>query len=484
MRAKHVAKLLGTITLFVGLSMLVPGLVSAGYGEWSSALSFAVSVAVTVAFGGALMWYGRGELGTVFRREALVVVAAAWTLTGVFGGLPLWLGGMFASPVDAYFEAVSGFTTTGATVLVDIDDPSLSHGLHFWRVFTHWLGGIGIVVLFVAVFPQLGVGGKVLFKSEVAGPITEGLRPKIRETSQVLFRVYVTLTVLCGLLLVLVGMGPFDAAAHALSTLGTGGFSTRGASVAAFDSWGVDMVITVFMVLAGVNFGLYYMAVRGGGLKRALRDEELWVYLAVILLATLVMTADLRGRHANVAEDLRYAVFQVVAIVTTTGFATDNFDEWPNLSRTMFFLLFFVGGMAGSTAGGLKIIRAIILVKGALRELVQTFRPQAVTAIKLGRRTIDPETVRGVYVHFAVYLVIFAVASLITATMTDDIVTASTSVIACLGNVGPGLAGVGAVESYAFFPVFGKLFLAGLMILGRLEMFTLLVLLVPSFWRQ
>jgi trk system potassium uptake protein len=279
-------------------------------------------------------------------------------------------------------------------------------------------------------------------------------------------------------------MSPFDAAAHAFSTLGTGGFSTRAASVAAFDSWGVDAVITVFMVLAGVNFGLYYVAVKGSGLARAVRDEELWVYLAVLLVATLVMTIDIGGRHANVAYDLRYAVFQVASIVTTTGFATDNFDEWPNLSRTLFFLLFFIGGMAGSTAGGLKIIRAIILFKGVMRELVRTLRPQAVTAIKLGRRTIDPETIRSVYVHFAVYLMIFAVSCLLMATMTDDLVTASTSVIACLGNVGPGLAGVGAIENYAAFPGHGKLFLAGLMILGRLEMFTLLVLLVPSFWRQ
>jgi trk system potassium uptake protein TrkH len=484
MRFDRIARLLGTLIIFVGLSMLLPAGIALLYEEWGSLASFGWSIGATVAVGVGLRWLGRGDLGTIYRREALVVVAIGWTSLGIFGALPYLLDGTFSSPVDAYFEATSGFTTTGATVLDNIDGSgSPSHAIHFWRCFTHWLGGMGIVVLFVAIFPQMGVGGKLLYKSEVPGPITEGLRPKIRETSSLLYRIYVTLTLACMVALMAVGMTPFEAACHALSTLGTGGFSTRGASIAGFDSVGIDAVITVFMILAGINFGLYFTAVRGG-LKRALRDRELWTYLAIIGVVTAVVMINILGRHPGGLSAFRYAVFQVAAIVSTTGFVTDDFDMYPNFSRALFFMLFFMGGMAGSTAGGFKTIRVMIVAKGIVRECVRAFRPQTVRAVKIGRRTIDPDTVRTVFVYFALNLLIFVGGSIFMATMMGDLVSASTSVIACLANVGPGLGDVGAVESFSQIPDHGKLFLASLMIVGRLEVFTILVLLVPSFWRQ
>lgn len=482
MRHQLIAKLLGRLIVFAGLSMLLPLLISVGYGEVGSVRSFALSLGITVAVGGALMWIGRGGEATVFRREALVVVTSSWVLIGVLGGLPYLFDGVFRSPVDAYFETISGFTTTGATVLDEIAG-SLSHGMHFWRCFTHWLGGMGIVVLFVAVFPQLGVGGKALFKQEVPGPITEGLRPKIRETSIALYRIYLLLTLACVVALRLAGMSWFDAACHAASTLGTGGFSTNNASIAGYDSAAIEMVIALFMLLAGVNFGLYFLALRGGG-GRALRDRELWAYLGLVAAMTALIALIIAPEKDGIVDALRASVFQVLAVITTTGFITDDYDVYPNVAKALIFGLFFVGGMAGSTAGGIKTIRVIILARGCVREVARTFRPQLVTAVKVGRRNIDGETVSAVFVFFAVYVAIFLVGTLLMAPVTDDLVTASTAVAVTLGNVGPGLGDVGATESFSFLPGAAKLLLSGLMIIGRLEVFTVLVLLVPSFWKR
>ena len=482
MRLRRVSKLLGTLLFATAMCMLAPVAVSLVYGETETVLSFALSIGITLVVSAGLAWYGRGSVGTIFRREAILVVGLSWTSIGVFGALPYLFDGVFSSPVDAYFEATSGLTTTGATVLTEIEH-AMSKGMHFWRCFTHWLGGMGIVVLFVAIFPQLGVGGKLLFKSEVPGPITEGLKPKIRETSSLLWRIYLALTVMCAVCLLIAGMGLFEAVCHALSTLGTGGFSTRNDSIAGFDSVAVEMVITLFMILAGVNFGLYFLVARGG-FKRALRDRELWTYFSILALSAILVTIVITSRHGNVFTGFRYAVFQVAAIISTTGFVTDDFDQYSNLGRCIFFVLFFLGGMAGSTAGGMKTIRLMILVKGAFREIAKVFRPQAVRAIKIGQRSMDPETVQTVFVFVIVYLGIFVLGTLLMATMVDDLETAGASVIVCLANVGPGLGDVGAVESYASLPAQAKLLLSGLMILGRLELFTVLVVFAPSFWRR
>lgn len=482
MRFKLVAKLLGSLLFATAICMVLPLVVALLYGEMETVVSFVLSISITLAFSAALRWWGRGALGTVFRREAILVVAISWALIGAFGALPYLFDGVFTNPVDAYFESVSGLTTTGATVLTDIEG-TLSHGMHFWRCFTHWLGGMGIVVLFVAIFPQLGVGGKLLFKSEVPGPITEGLRPKIKETSGMLYRIYIGLTLFCMLSLWLAGMDLFEAACHAVSTLGTGGFSTRNASIAGFDSVAIEMVTTVFMILAGINFALYFQAVRSGW-KRAIRDRELWAYFGILVSVTILLTLVIQGTHGGLGGGLRYASFQVASIVSTTGFVTDDFDQYSPVGRSIFFVLFFMGGMAGSTAGGFKTIRIMILVKGAMREVGKVFRPQAISAVKIGRRTLDEDTIHTVFVYLALYIGIFAVSTLLMSTMMDDLVSAGSAVVVCLANVGPGLGDVGAVESFAPQSATAKLFLAGLMVLGRLELFTLLVLFSPSFWRR
>lgn len=458
------------------------------YSETATTTAFAISSAVTAGIGGALWLWGRHEGGgTILRSEAILMVAIAWFLLGVFGGLPYLLDGVFTNPADAYFEAISGFTTTGSTVMTDI--AGQSRGLHWWRALTHWIGGLGIVVLFVAIFPQLGVGGKFLFKSEVPGPITEGLRPKIGQTGKILWLIYTGFTLLEFLILWLgCDMTVHDAACHAFATMATGGFSTQNGSVADFDSAMIDYVITAFMIFAGMNFGLYYSVWRGRW-REMLRDRELQVYLLLIFFATLFISLNIYqtaplDKHGDFLDCWRYAVFQVVATITTTGFGTDNFDLYPPFSKLLLVMLMFVGGMAGSTAGGIKVIRFIVVFKAIYVEIYRVFRPQVVMATRVGRAVIPPETTSAILGFFAIGVLTFAAASLYMGFLGLDIVTATTSVAATLFNIGPGLGKVGSIENFAFIPTSGKMVLSFCMILGRLEFLTILVLLLPEFWRR
>jgi trk system potassium uptake protein TrkH len=482
MNYKRIARLIGILLAVLAASMLTSIPWALHYEEPSTVWAFVYSAAITAAVGGAAWWFGHRDKGTIFRSEAVLVVGASWLLLGIFGGLPYLFDGVFDSPVDAYFEAISGFTTTGSTVMTDIAAHSM--GLHWWRSLTQWLGGMGIIVLFVAIFPQLGVGGKFLFKSEVPGPITEGLKPKIKSTASTLWWLYVGLTVIVALLLKATGMTWHDAWAHAFTTLSTGGFSPKAGSVAEFDSATVDYIITIFMVLAGINFGLYYAAIRGR-VAASLQDRELWAYLGLIGVATLLVTLSIYDDvHATILDSFRYGIFQVVGIVTTTGFGTDNFDLYPPLAKLLLVMLMFVGGMAGSTAGGLKVFRIIVVIKAIYVEIYKTFRPQSVMAVRVGRSVIPRKTVMAIMGFFAVGLLIFALSSLYLAALGLDIVTATSAVAATLFNIGPGLARVGSVESFAFIPDSGKVLLSLCMILGRLEFMTILVLLLPEFWKR
>ena len=481
MNFRTIAKLLGTLLCVLALSMLTALGWTFYYGEAGTTWAFVAAAAVTLAVGGALYVYGRREVGSISRREALVVVTASWFLIGIFGGLPYLFDGAFTHPADAFFETVAGFTTTGSTVLTEIE--ALSYGLHYWRCLTHWLGGMGIIVLFIAIFPQLGVGAKHLFKSEVPGPITEGLKPKIKETASMLWKIYVGLTALEAVLLFVAGMDVFNAVCHAMSTLATGGFSTKNGSVADFDSVAIDLIITAFMFMAGINFGLYFLAIRGR-VSALFKDVEFRVYVSVVALATVAIAINILSIHPNPLEALRYAVFQVVAIVTTTGFGTDNFDAWPPFSKMLLVLLMFMGGMAGSTAGGMKVSRLMVVTKAAWIQVYLTFRPAAVKKTKLGRSVMPDPIEKSILGFFVLFIAVFAFGSLFMASLGLDVVTATTSVIATLGNIGPGLARVGSIENFAFIPAVGKVFLSICMILGRLELYTVLVLFLPDFWRR
>ena len=508
MNPQRISHLLGVVIGVLAATMTSGIAIALLYGDDKSFKAFSAAVAVTAAVSAAFYFYGRSDPSRyddrpgsqdLHPREAIVVVCFSWIIVCVLGGLPYMFDGTFQSYDDAFYESVAGFTTTGSTVLVEIEH-SLSQAGHFWRCLTHWLGGMGIVMLFVAIFPQLGVGGKHLFKSEVPGPITEGLRPKIKETSTALWKIYMILTLLnFGLLIFPGGMNWFDAICHAFSTLGTGGFSTENASVGQYRSVPIDVITTLFMLLAGVNFSLYYLALIQGHTKRALRDRELWTYAGIVVFSTLAISLSLwlnadalnaRPEHPegvdynNFFQSLRYGAFQVAAIITTTGFGTDNFDQWSPFSKLLLVFIMFMGGCAGSTAGGIKVFRVLVIFKAAILEAYHSFRPKAVKALRVGTTIIPHETVHNIVVFFAVFIFIFVAATLFVAAFGHDIVTSATATVACLASIGPGLGKVNGASNFAFFEPPVKIVLSFCMILGRLELFTLLVLLMPSFWRR
>lgn len=468
------------------------------YGEWRVLFAFVLSMVFSVLLGVGLVRLGRHAQDHLHHREALGLVGVAWLVAAGLGALPYIFAGVFG-PIDAYFESMSGFTTTGSTVLVDIE--AASKGILFWRSFTHWLGGMGIIVLFVAVLPHLGIHGKLLFKSETPGPNPRGLRPKIKDTAVILYAIYTGLTVLETVALMFAGMSLYEALCHTFGTLATGGFSTRQASVGAFNSVSVDLIITFFMICAGSNFALYF-AMLHGKWRAPWRDTEWRVYMATLAVATLLITLNLLGvQHHSAIEAavaqpsiqtpsysppqaLRYASFQVVSIMTTTGFCTADFDAWPYFSRMLLVALMFVGGCAGSTGGGIKVVRVVMLAKMAYWRLESTFRPKAVRAVRVNGEPIDEDTQDTVYAFFVLYVAWFIAGALVMSLLGLPFQSAVTAVAATLNNIGPGLEAVGAKMDYALVPAAGKVFLSLCMVLGRLELFSILVLFAPAFWRD
>ncbi|MBN2194969.1 MAG: TrkH family potassium uptake protein [Polyangiaceae bacterium] len=480
MNLRTVARLTSHLLFLVAVFQVVPLGIALYDAALRAVFAYGGSVAITGALAGVLRLLGRGA-DVVHRKDALGVVALTWILLGVVGGLPFLLEGSIPHPVSALFEAVSGFTTTGATVVADVE--RLTRATNLWRCLTHWIGGMGIVVLFVAVFPHLGVGAKHLFKTEVPGPITEGLRPKIKHTALILWWVYVGMTVLCAGLLMFAGMPLYDAVCHAMSTLGTGGFSTRTASIGYYGSAAVDWIVFAFMILAGLNFGLYYQALRGRPLD-LWRNYEVRFYLAANAIIILVVFVGIAGRHPDVWTALRFAAFQTAAVTTTTGFMTEDFDTYPDVARYLLLLAMFMGACAGSTAGGLKASRVFALFKLAWRELRHTIHPNVVIPVRLGGMRVDPQVVSGISVYFTAFLLIFSIAALVLVALGLDLVSASSAVVACLSSIGPGLARVGPSQNYEFVPAAGKLVLVFCMIAGRLEIFALLAVFSPECWRR
>lgn len=452
-------------------------------GRGAVGLGLAASVAVVLA--ATLILLGRGGGGTVRVRDALAVVTIGWTSAGLLGCIPFLYSGAIPHFHDAIFETVSGFTTTGSSIL---DRPAdLPRALQFWRMTSHWLGGLGIVVLFVALFPQLGVGAKHLFKSEVPGPITEGLRPKVKQTAMMLWWIYVALTAIEALLLWLAGMTPFDAITHAMSNLATGGFSTNNNSVGGFDSPTIEWIVCAFMYLAGINFALHY-AVLYGRPKRLLRDGE-WRAFTSIVVVTLLFIATLlvlsrQGAAAEPMTALREATFQVLAISTTTGFGTADYQAWPFACQVAIAGLMIVGGSAGSTSGGMKMSRLVIVAKAALIELAHHARPHTVRAVKIGTSPIQSDVIRKVFGYCTIFGVTVFVGAVVLALQGVDLATSFTATLTCVSNVGPAFGSVGPTDTFSHLPANGKVVLAGMMLLGRLEFFTVLALLLPSTWKQ
>lgn len=474
-------RILGALLLFLAATLLTPLPFSLYYGDgaWSAFIQSAVICAVV----GALLFFACRSSRDLSLREGFAVVTFGWSVFALFGSLPYLLSGAISTPLDAVFETMSGFTTTGSTILTEIE--ILPKSLLFWRSLTHWLGGMGIIVLSLAILPMLGVGGMQLFKAEVPGPTADRLKPRIQDTAKMLWGVYFLLTVVETVLLMFGGMDFFDALCHSFATLATGGFSTRNTSIAAYDSAYIDMVITLFMVLAGVNFALHFQVLRGR-VKDFFRSEELRVYLGIIGVATLLVmlfnwNADL---YQNIGENLRFSLFQVSSIMTTTGFGTADYELWPVVAQYLLVLLMFVGGCAGSTGGGVKVARILLLFKHAQTQVFRLIHPRAIRLVKLGHRPVDREVMQAILGFFALFIGVFVVGSLLVAASGMDLVSAGAAVIACLANIGPGLGSVGPVDNFAHVPDFGKSVLVVCMLMGRLELFTVLVLFFPSFWRK
>jgi trk system potassium uptake protein TrkH len=480
MNFRGVLFLLGRLFLALTAALLVPAAVAVYQGE--PPLPFLVSAGVAGLAGLLLQRGFRQEADFRFgRSEAFVLVSAAWVTASLFGALPYVLVKGPAFFVDGFFESASGFTTTGASILANVEGEPAS--LLLWRSLTHWLGGMGIIVLGIAILPKLQVGGMELLGAEAPGPIKEKLTPRIAQTAKALWGIYALFTALETAALIALGLTPLEAVNQAFATMATGGFSTRNASIAGFGSAAVEMVVVLFMMIAGANFALHFQMLRGRP-GRLFRDAEFRFYVGVLGGATVALALDLllRGHQEGVLQALRYGVFQATAIVTTTGFATADFDAWPDFSRVLLLLLMFVGGCAGSTGGSVKVSRIMIVAKKLISDLKRLVQPHAVLPVRVGKRAIPEEIVTSVTTFFLLFLTSFAAGGLLLSLMGLDMVTAFSASAASLGNIGPGFALVGPTQTYAPLPAPAKLLLVALMLVGRLELYTMLVLVF--LWRR
>ena len=500
MSLKLIVYTLGNLLICLAGTMLLPVGVAIYYraaiGEIQNDLTaFVFSLIITLIVGLSLRFSIRARHEELGIREGFAVVALGWVTVALFGSLPYLFADVFhiegRSPWTefsfCYFESMAGFSTTGATVLTEIEH--LSHAMLFWRSFSHWLGGMGIVVLAVAILPMLGIGGMQLFRAEAPGPQTDRLTPRIAQTAKLLWGVYLLLSFLETGLLMFGGMSLFDALCHTFGTMATGGFSTKNGSIGHYDSLYIDMVICCFMFLAGTNFALHYRALRGN-VKSYFQDTEFKFYCTVIAVSiTLISWNTIRFQvdgdvpYDSMWTSLRYAAFQVMSIITTTGYGTADFEQWPALSQFILVTLMFYGGCAGSTGGGMKQVRFLLLIRQSGAEIKRLIFPHAVLPIRVNDRVVPPEVMTNVLGFFFFFIGIFAVVTCIMTTLGLDLVSAAGATIATMGNIGPGLGSVGPTDNYAHIHTVGKYVLSFCMLLGRLELYTVLILFSPNFWK-
>jgi trk system potassium uptake protein len=479
MRTGGVLNIFGKFLILLSLFLLTPVPFSI-YFQDGMVGYFLVCALIGTLLGGGLIAAFRPEqeLG---HRDGFAIVVFSWLGSALLGALPYFLPGEIGSFTDSFFESMSGFTTTGSTILVVVED--LPESLLFWRALTHWLGGMGIIVLSLAILPFLGIGGMQLFQAEVSGPTKDRLTPRIQDTARILWSVYVLFTLAGTFLLMLGGMSFFDAICHAFSATATGGFSNYTSSIGYFDSVYIEVVLIVLMFLCGISFALHYQVLHGK-FGAYWRSEELRFYLGLTLLAvSIIAVVNLySGHYAKSGESVRAAAFQVVSILTTTGFGTEDFDRWPAVCQLMMVALMFVGGCAGSTSGGIKVIRLLLFFKYARLQLRNLVHPRAVGTIKLGKLKVPQEVMVAILGYFALYVAFFVIASLLVTALGVELVTGTTAVLATLNNIGPGLAQVGPAQNFGELPVMAKWILSICMLAGRLELYTLAVLLTPDFW--
>jgi len=523
MNWRLLSRLLSLLSLLVGASMFLslpwafPVFGVAVQFEQQGFLGIVLAMLICMAVAACLWYAGRGAQGTILHKEALAVVGLGWILAGILGSLPYLLSRTMRTPeipmtvIDAFFESVSGFTTTGASVLTELENPSqIPKCVMFWRCFTHWLGGMGIIVLFVALLGHLGGGGKALMQREVPGPLNETVKPRVRETALAMWKIYVGLTLVLSIVFILEGMSPYDSLCHTFGTLATGGFSTYNRSAGHFESVTIEMTMIVFMIAAGTNFSLFYLllnpppkAKKIPWYRRAevVYNEPEWrAFIFTILLVTVALTVNLlvSGTYRHFGEAIRHGLFTTVSIITTTGFGTEDFGQWSDFSRALLLLLMFAGGCAGSTAGGIKIIRFLLFAKIIRVETEKAFRPNVIRSLRLGRENLPDRLRQEVVVYFSLVLSLFVVSWMLLNTIEPDtlwqngndslkaekLIDCASAVASSLNNIGPGLGVLGPASNYSGFSQQGKFLLTILMLLGRLELFAILVLFFPSFWRN
>ncbi|MEE4114609.1 MAG: TrkH family potassium uptake protein [Marinilabiliaceae bacterium] len=481
LQGKIIIKILGGLTLLLGIFMFLCVPVALWYGD-GDAMAFVISGSIAITVGALANWPLKADPRNIGKREGFLIVTLSWIIFSTFGSLPFLISGTIPSVSDAFFETMSGFTTTGASILTDIE--ALPHGILFWRSMTQWLGGMGIITLSIAVLPLLKIGNMQLFNAEVPGPTPDKLHPKLKETAKRLWLIYIFFTFAETMLLWAGEMNLFDAVCHSFTTMATGGYSTKNASIAAYSSPYIHWVITIFMIIAGTNFTLAYLGMKGK-FPKVVKNEEFRFYISLLFISIVVIALVLFYQVGlSPGSSAREAAFQVVSIVTTTGFATADFALWGPFLTLFIFLLMFTGGSAGSTGGGVKMVRLLLLAKNSRSELRRLIHPNAVIPVRLNHKAVPQQVIYNIQAFIVFYLIITGLSAMVISIMGYDLITSLTSVAATLGNIGPGLGEVGPSLNYAHFPAFGKWFLSFLMLLGRLELFTVLVLLQASFYKH
>ena len=480
MNITAILNIIGHVMKYEIILLLIPFFVALFYGQ-GDANAFLYTVLLMIPISLILIKI-KGKKNEIYAKEGFLTVGLAWIVISFFGALPFVFSGAIPSLVDAFFETSSGFTTTGASILTEIQ--SLPKGILFWRSFTHWVGGMGFLIFILALMPTFSGNTIHLLKAESPGPTPGKIVPKIKQTAKILYAIYFVLTLIETIFLKSAGLSWYDSIIHALGTAGTGGFSNMNASVAAFNNPAVEWIITIFMLLFGVNFVLYFQLIRGN-VKAFFKSEELKWYLIAVFASIIIIAVNIIPfNHGDVTKSIRDSAFQVSSIVTTTGYATVNFNLWPTLSKVILIMLMFMGAMAGSTGGGIKTIRIVIIFKAIRREIDKILHPRRVKSVKIDGNVVEEETISGVFLFIFAYIIISLIAIFIVSFDNFDITTTVTSVIATLSNIGPGLEMVGPAGNFSAFSDLSKLVLSFCMLAGRLEIYPMLILFSPSLWKK
>ena len=478
MNVKMIVYILGRMIGVEAMVLLIPALVASIYGE--NASPFLVTAAGLMIFA-LIVGRKKPKNSTIYGKEGFVIIASAWIFWSIFGAIPFYISGCIPSFVDAVFETVSGFTTTGSTILTDI--ASMPKGMNFWRCLTHWIGGMGVLVFVMLIVSLEDKNSMHLIRAEVPGPEKDKLVPRARQSAKILYGLYFSLTVIEIILLRFGGMNWYDSIIHSFSTAGTGGFNNRNNSVAYYDSAYIEGVITVFMILFGINFNMYYFLILRK-VKDIFKNEEVKAYLGVIAAATFAITVNILHIYKEPLKAFRYAVFQVSSIITTTGFATADYNLWPEFSKCVLLTLMIIGACAGSTGGGMKVSRVLILLKSIKRDLKQIVHPKSINIVKVNGKKVGEETVHSAFIYLSAYVGIMIISVLIVSLNDFDFATTLSGVLTTINNVGPGIAGVGPIENFSAFSSLSKIVFCFDMLIGRLEIFPFLVLFSPNLWRK